>query len=247
MADNTILTPAAELAAMNKAHLPNESPEYRQARNALLAEEIGLRRHIEHVAALRRALPPGGIPEDYTFKGQDGTVRLSQLFGDKDTLVIYSWMFSPKRQHPCPMCTSLLTSWEGTTRNLRERVALAVTARSPIERLLDFKKERRWQNLQIYSDINGDYTRTYVSADDTDVSGLNIFTRLEGTIHHFWSEEMTDQMADPGQDLRGAPDIDPLWTILDLTPGGRGATWLPRARIQGQPLDNDQVSSGVLG
>jgi predicted dithiol-disulfide oxidoreductase (DUF899 family) len=92
MADNAILTPAAELAAMNKAQFPNESPEYRQARNALLAEEIELRRHIEHVAALRRALPPGGgIPEDYTFKGQDGTVRLSQLFGDKDTLVIYSW------------------------------------------------------------------------------------------------------------------------------------------------------------
>ena len=44
MADNTILIPAAELAAKNKAHFPNESPEYRQARNALLAEEIELRR-----------------------------------------------------------------------------------------------------------------------------------------------------------------------------------------------------------
>jgi predicted dithiol-disulfide oxidoreductase (DUF899 family) len=53
MADNTILIPAAELAANNKAHFPNESPEYRQARNALLSEEIELRRHIEHVAALR--------------------------------------------------------------------------------------------------------------------------------------------------------------------------------------------------
>ncbi len=58
MADNTILIPAAELAATNKAHFPNESPEYRQARNALLAEEIELRRHIERVAALRRALSP---------------------------------------------------------------------------------------------------------------------------------------------------------------------------------------------
>jgi hypothetical protein len=36
--------------------------------------------------------------------------------------------------------------------NLHERVALAVTARSPIKRLLEFKKERGWQNLQIYSD-----------------------------------------------------------------------------------------------
>ena len=55
---DTILISAKELAATNKAHFPNESPEYRQARNALLAQEIELRRHIERVAALRRALPP---------------------------------------------------------------------------------------------------------------------------------------------------------------------------------------------
>jgi hypothetical protein len=58
MADKNILIPAAGLAAKNKAHFPNEGPEYRRARNALLAEEIELRRHIERVAALRRALSP---------------------------------------------------------------------------------------------------------------------------------------------------------------------------------------------
>lgn len=229
MPDNTILIPAAELAAKNKAHFPNESPEYRQARNHLLSEEIELRRHIEHVAALRRSLPPGGeILEDYVFESSNGAVRLSQLFGDKDTLVIYSMMCGPQRERACPMCTAMLTSWEGTARNLRERVALAVTSRSPIERLLDFKKERGWQNLQIYSDIKGDYTRSYVSADDGDVPGLSVFTRGDGTVRHFWSGEMSGEMADPGQDPRGAPDLDPLWTILDLTPEGRGTTWYPK-------------------
>ena len=175
---DSILISATELAEANKAHFPNESPEYRQARNALLAQEIELRRHIERVAALRRALPPGGeIPEDYTFEGHDGTVRLPQLFGDKDTLVIYSMMLGPQRESACPMCTAMLTSWEGAARNLRERVALAVTARSPIERLLDFKQERGWKNLQIYSDIKGDYTRAYVTADDADIPGLSVFTQ----------------------------------------------------------------------
>jgi len=227
MADNLIST--AELAAKNKAHFPDESAEYRRARNALLAEEIELRRHIERVAALRRALPSGGeIPEDYMFEGHNGAVRLSQLFGDKDTLVVYSMMFGPQRERACPMCTAMLTSWEGTARNLRERVALAVTARSPIERLLDFKDERGWKNLQLYSDAKGDYTRAYVSADDGDMPGLSIFTRSNGTVRHFWSGEMSGEMADPGQDPRGAPDLDPLWTILDLTPAGRGATWYPK-------------------
>jgi predicted dithiol-disulfide oxidoreductase (DUF899 family) len=234
MADNILLIPATELAAKNEAHFPNESPEYREARNALLAEEIELRRNIERVAALRRALPAGGeIPEDYTFESPKGAVRLSQLFGDKDTLVIYSMMFGPQRERACPMCTAMLTSWEGTARNLRERVALAITARSPIERLLDFKKERGWQNLQMYSDTKGDYTRTYVSAEDDDIPGLTVFTRGDGVVRHFWSGEMSGEMADPGQDPRGAPDVDPLWTVLDLTPSGRGATWYPKLEYTG--------------
>ena len=234
MADNNVLTPAAELAAKNKAHFPDETPEYRRARNALLAEEIGLRRHIEDVAKLRRALPPGGVvPEDYIFEGSRGPVHLSQLFGDKDTLVLYSMMFGSERERACPMCTAMLTSWDGTARNLRERVALAVTARSPIGRLLDFEKERGWQNLQIYSDTSGDYTRAYVSADDDDVPGLSIFTRRDSTIRHFWSGEMSGEMSDPGQDPRGATDLDPLWTILDLTPAGRGDTWYPQLEYTG--------------
>jgi predicted dithiol-disulfide oxidoreductase (DUF899 family) len=35
------------------------------------------------------------------------------------------------------------------------------------------------------------------------------------------------ETADPGQDPRGAPDLAPLWTILDLTPQGRPADWYP--------------------
>ena len=229
MAASTSLIAAIELAEKNKAHFPNESSEYRQARTALLAEELELRRHIERVAALRRALPQGGIvPDDYTLEGEKGTVRFSDLFGDKQTLVIYSAMFGPQRKRPCPMCTALCTSWDGTARNLRERVALAITARSPIERLLDFKKERGWQNLQLYSDTKGDYTRSYVSPEDADMPTLNIFTRRDGTIRHFWAAEMGGDTADPGQDPRGAPDIDPLWTVLDLTPDGRGADWYPK-------------------
>src|SRR6201995_5672842 len=107
MANTQTLAPAPELAAANKAHFPNESPAYRAARNALLAEEIELRRHLERVAEQRRALPPGGeIPQDFEFASESGPVRLSNLFGDKDTLMVYSMMFGPQRKSPCPSCTS---------------------------------------------------------------------------------------------------------------------------------------------
>src|SRR5262245_58477094 len=78
---------------------PNETPEYRRARQALLEREVALRREMEAVAVQLRALPPGGeVPHDYSFDciGADdapSTVRLSELFRGGDTLVVYHYMF----------------------------------------------------------------------------------------------------------------------------------------------------------
>nr|MBA3323758.1 DUF899 family protein [Paracoccaceae bacterium] len=106
--------PAAEMAGRNPAHFPYESAEYRRDRTALLAEEIELRRHLERVAEQRRRLPPGGeVTKEYRFEGENGPVTLAELFGDKDTLIVYSYMFGPERAQPCPMCTSTMAGWEG--------------------------------------------------------------------------------------------------------------------------------------
>ena len=228
MTDTHTLVSARQLAETNKAHFPNESAEYRAARNALVVEEIELRRHIERVASQRRGLPPGGtIPQDFELVSEKGAVRVSALFSDKDTLMIYSMMYGPQREAPCPMCTSFLSSWNGTAVNLRERVAMVVTARSPIERLIAYKTQRGLTNLRLASDASGEYTRTYVSAEDADVPGFSVFSRRDGIIRHCYTGEMSGAMADPGQDPRGAPDLDPLWLMLDLTPGGRGTDWYP--------------------
>jgi len=229
--DTMTLAPAMELARKNGVRFPNESEEYRQARDALLAEEIELRRHIERVAAQRRALPPGGeVKGNYRFEGVGGQVSLEQLFGDKQTLVTYSYMFGPQRERPCPMCTSLLSSWDGEVQDIQQNVALAIIARSPLDRLLAFKKERGWQYLPLYTDLTGDYTRDYhgVTPDGDDIPGFNVFTRRDGTIRHFWSGEMGGVTADPGQDPRGAPELSPLWTIIDSTPEGRAPAWYPK-------------------
>jgi predicted dithiol-disulfide oxidoreductase (DUF899 family) len=231
MATVQTLAPAAELVKRNRITFPNESDEYRRARNALLAQEIELRRHIERVAEQRRALPPGGeVSGDYRFQGEDGPLDFGSLFGDKQTLVIYSFMFGPQRERPCPMCTSLLSAWDGEARDIGQRVALAVVARSPIERLVAFKKERGWRDLKLYSDTDGRYSRDYhaIGKEGGDDPALNVFTRRDGTIRHFWSGEMGFETADPGQDPRGAPDLMPIWTVLDTTPEGRASDWYPK-------------------
>jgi predicted dithiol-disulfide oxidoreductase (DUF899 family) len=226
----TQLQSATELAAAVSRPYPNDSDEYRQARVALLAEEIELRRHIERVAAQRRALPLGGQAADYEFGDETGrTVRLADLFGAHDTLVTYFWMYGPQRERPCPMCTSFLGALDIPARDLVQRVAFGVIGRSPVERQLAFARERGWRNLKFYTAIGDDFAREYrgLAPDGSEFPALDVWVRREGRVFHFWGSELGGTQ-DPGQDPRGAPDPTPLWNILDLTPAGRGTDWYPK-------------------
>jgi predicted dithiol-disulfide oxidoreductase (DUF899 family) len=224
------LKPATELAAAASKPYPNDSPEYREARTRLLAEEIELRRHIERVAAMRRALPLGGQPPNYRFEDEQGkTVALADLFGRHDTLVTYFWMFGPQRERPCPMCTSILGSLDVPSRDITQKVALVVLGRSPVARQLAFARERGWLNLKFYRTVGDDFARDYraLAADGSEWPALDVWVKRDNVVRHFWGGEMNGETMDPGQDPRGAPDIAPLWNILDLTPAGRGADWYP--------------------
>lgn len=227
------LPSAVQLAVDTPIRIRNESPAYRAARTALLAEEIELRRHIARVAAQRRALPPGGaVDGDYAFIGANGEAGFPDLFGRHDTLLIYSFMYGPDSERPCPMCTNLLGPLAANGADIRQQLALAVVARSPYERVAAFAQERGWQDLPLYQDTNDNYSRDYrgLLPDGSEVPSMSVFTRRDGTIRHFWTDEFSGESADPGQDPRGAPDLAPLWNILDLTPGGRDPDWYPSLR-----------------
>ncbi len=236
MATDTPLVPAEDLAKLSKTQFPNESDTYRRARTALLAEEIELRRHLARVAAQRRALPPGGeVTKDFRFLGVNGEVGLNDLFGSHDTLVVYNFMYGPQRKQPCPMCTAQMSSWDGAVPHLQQRVGLAMVGRSPIARLEQFAKDRGWRHLALYSDPSGDFTHDYAGDRHADIPAYTVFTRRDGIIRHFWSAEGGPEVADPGQDPHNAPDMNPLWIILDTTPEGRGSDWYPKlsyGRIQ---------------
>jgi predicted dithiol-disulfide oxidoreductase (DUF899 family) len=139
-------------------------------------------------------------------------------------------MFGPQREKACPMCTALLGALDGNARDLDQKISFVVVARSPVARLVDFKAERGWRGLRMHTDLNDAYSRDYFGLlpDGSEIPALNVFSRRDGTIRHFWSGEMTGDSADPGQDPRGAPDPTPLWNILDMTPEGRGTDWYPK-------------------
>ena len=228
-------------------HFPNESTSYRQARNALLAEEMELRRRIERVAAQRRALPKGGeIPADYVFdgKGARGRARrlkLSELFEPgKDTLAVYSFMFWPEREQPCPGCTHFLDGLDGAAQHIGQRVNLVVVAKSSLKRLFELAKQRGWKHLRLLSTAGNDYDRDYFGdstalpegirdqqefkpGEELDMPMLNVFRREDdGTIRHFWGSELLYVPSEPGQQYRHNDLMDPLWNMFDVTPEGRG-------------------------
>jgi predicted dithiol-disulfide oxidoreductase (DUF899 family) len=222
---------------------PNESNEYRAARDALLEREIGLRRETEAVAAARRALPPGGaVPEDYVFQGKEGDVRMSRLFAPgKDSLVIYSFMFPrdpsddspgpstgetaslPLAEGPCPSCTGLLDQLDGAAEHATQIVNFAVVAKAPLPRVLTFARERGWRRLRLLSSAANSYNRDYLAEtpEGHQRPMLNVFHRDGDTIRHFWGSELLYAPTDPGEDPRHVGTLEPLWNILDLTREGR--------------------------
>jgi predicted dithiol-disulfide oxidoreductase (DUF899 family) len=210
---------------------PNESRTYRQARDELLEAEIRLRKQLETVAALRRALPPGGVANmEYVFDAQEGRVRLSELFVHGDSLVAYSFMYGPDMQRPCPMCTSMLDALEGNAHHIAQRTNLVVIAKSPIERLAAFARERGWSRLRLLSSHANSYNRDYLgeSADGAQMPMLNVFRRSGGTVRHFYGSELLYAKAEPGQDPRHVDLVWPLWNVLDLIAEGRGGDWYPK-------------------
>jgi predicted dithiol-disulfide oxidoreductase (DUF899 family) len=232
---------------------PGESVEYREARERLLEEEIGLRRAMEAVAVARRELPPGGlVPEDYVFDGIDADgmpvkVKLSELFAPgQDSLVIYNFMFPrmpqderPGPNHgplailkredaPCPSCTAFLDSVNGSAKHLEAAgLNFVVIAKTSIERLAAFAKDRGWRDLRLLSAAGNNFKRDYLAqtAEGWQLPLTTVFHRDGGQIRHFWSSEMIFAGADPGQNPRHNGTLEQIWNIFDLTPEGRPQSW----------------------
>lgn len=228
---------------------PNETPEYRHAREALLVAEIALRRRTEEVAALRRRLPAGGrVPEDYEFDEtvadasgveRGRTVRLSDLFAPgQSTLLVYSYMYGPAMAVPCPMCTSILDALDGEIPHVRDRASFAVVAKSPIDRVRQVARERGWRNLRLLSSSRTSYNHDYhgETADGAQMPMLNVFVKRDASVYHSYGTELLYAPSDPGQDGRHVDMIWPLWNLFDLTPEGRGTSWFPKLSYDAEPL-----------
>lgn len=229
---------------------PNESDEYRAERDALLQAEIELRAQTEAVAQQRRALPLGGrIKEDYVFEQLDESgelrkVPLAQLFGEHSSLLLYTLMFGPDWDAPCPSCTSLVDAFNANCHSVAKEAAMAVVAAAGPEQLDRWAKRRPWSSINLVSGRDNGYIVDYAGYDATDpamVSIMNVFRKTPEGIVHFWASELVSYPMDNGHPRHVDP-VWPLWNLLDMTPDGRGDAPAPS-----QNYEHRYFSKNILG
>jgi predicted dithiol-disulfide oxidoreductase (DUF899 family) len=228
--------------SMSEPRLPNESRAYRDARDALLKDEQELIDKVKAVAAKRRKLPPGGeLKEDYVFHwANDGkvgkSVKFSELFADKNTLLLYSFMFGPSWDNPCPSCTSLVDGFDRSSYQVGRDTSFVAIAKAPAERINAWAKQRGWSQIALVSGLKSTYQADYKcqgDSDDMQWPVMHVFTRRNRRIFHFWGTELSANHLDT---------VWPYWNLMDFTPEGRPDILTPPQNFRSEFLEKHYLS-----
>ena len=227
--------------------------EWLGARRDLLAKEKELTRQRDALSTERRNLPMVEIVKDYEFDGQDGKVRLIDLFAGRPQLILYHFMFHPEWNEGCSSCTSGTDELSrGFMEHLHVRdTTYAMVSRAPLAKLQRWKAEKGW-DISWYSsfgsDFNYDFGVTIDASrgfDEYNYRSLDEYAAL-GQESMKTSEQPYDM---PGlssflqadgrvfhtysQYARGLESTGGSYYFLDLTALGRQEEWVePKGRSE---------------
>ena len=207
----------------------HETGAYRTARDELLAAEIALRDQRERVAELRRQLPANPVETDYVFREgpadleKDDPIRdvkLSELFGERDELILIHFMFDPAWDQGCPMCSMWADTYNEAARHVANRASLALVAKQEIGKLRAWARTKGWNQLRLLSAHDNAFIGDMGMEDDDfgQRPGASVFVRREGGVleHTYTVEASLDGK------FRGVDLLSPVWHLFDLLPSGRG-------------------------
>jgi len=205
-------------------------------RLALLDKEKKFTRARDDLSRSRRALPRVRVAADYVFDAPGGKQTLKDLFGDKQQLLIYHYMFANGWREGCKSCAFWIDGFEGLENHLAARdTSLVLVSSAPLAAFSDFKARMGW-TLPWVSAAGSDFGRDYaVSFDPADLDagkvdynyrptklgspempGLSVFQRDGDEVFHTYSTYS-----------RGLDILNTTYNLLDLTPKGRDEDALP--------------------
>jgi predicted dithiol-disulfide oxidoreductase (DUF899 family) len=179
---------------------------------AKLAEyrrEIGALR--ERMRVLQAEIEPQEVA-DYSFATTDGPVRLSELFGDKDTLIVIHNM-----GRACPACTMWADGYNGVLAHLEDRAAFVVTSPDDPATQAAFAASRGWRFRMVsHQGTNFAADMGYRGDSGGWMPGISVFKKQGGRVLR-----VSDQPLGPGDDFCS------VYHFFDMIPEGP-AGWRPR-------------------
>lgn len=164
------------------------------------------------LAELRQQAPREEF-EDLTLKTWDGgNVRLSELFGDKDDLIVIHNM-----GRGCSYCTMWADGFNGLLPHLEDRAAFMVVSPDSPAVQKDFATGRGWRFRMASAHGTSFNKAAGFEVPEGPMPGVSTFRRgREGRIYRVSKAEIQ-----PGDDFCST------WHLFDLLEGGPG-DWRPR-------------------
>lgn len=205
--------------------------EWIAARKELLKKEKEATRLRDQLSAERRSLPWVKVQKNYVFDSAGGKVALQDLFGGRDQLLVYHFMFGPGWQEGCPSCSFVSDHFDGTLPHLAARnVSLVAVSRAPLAKLEAFKKRMGWHFEWVSSfgsDFNADF---HVSFSDAEVATGKVnynytmqeFPSAEGPGFSVFYKDASGEVFHTYSSYgRGVEELMSTYKILDFVPRGR--------------------------
>jgi len=214
------------------AHEVVSREEWLAARKALLAEEKALTKQRDEICRKRRALPWVKVEQDYRFEGPSGEVSLGALFGDKQQLIVYHFMYAPGWTEGCGGCSFLADHFDGALLHAPHGgAAFVAVSRAPYAEFVAFKQRMGWKFPWVSShgssfnfDYHVSFTEESLAAGTAsynfeelpekkpgEAPGFSVFWKDDdGTIYHTYSRY-----------ARGPEEVIGAFMLLDMTPLGR--------------------------
>ena len=177
----------------------------------LLLREKAATRELDAIAAQRRRLPMVKMP-DYTLEGEEGPVRLADVFGGMSQLIVYNHMWFEGQEWQCNGCTGYTAEFTRLEFLEDYDARFVIVTQGPIDEVLAYKL-KVGNTMTWYSTANSPFG-TEVGAPPGGGYAVNVFLRDGDTVYRTWHTNG-----------RGTEQLSYSFGLIDLLPYGRREDW----------------------
>ncbi|MFE1951081.1 DUF899 family protein [Streptomyces sp. NPDC059524] len=178
---------------------------------ALRVREKAATRELDAIAAQRRRLPMVEMP-DYVLEGEDGPVRLAEIFGDHSQLIVYSHMWHEGAEWQCSGCTGFTSQFTRQLGLEKFDARFVVVTQGPIDEALAYRR-KVGNKMPWYSTANSPFGSD-VGAPPDGGFAVNVFLRDGDKVYRTWHTGG-----------RGVEQLSHLFALADVLPYGRQEVW----------------------